>query len=85
MLPIDRGDVAVFPGDILAGDDDGIMVIPNEIIEEVIEECIQMTLFEDFVIEQVQNGQSIKGLYPPTNPETMKDFEQWKIKKSNTL
>ena len=77
-VPIGCGDVAVFPGDVLVGDDDGIMVIPNEIIDEVINECIQMTLFETFILEQVSKGYSIIGLYPPTNPVTFTDFEKWK-------
>lgn len=80
-VPIGCGDVAVFPGDIIVGDQDGVMVIPQGIINEVVEECVQMTLFEDFVLEQVNNGKSILGLYPPTNEETLKDFEAWKVKK----
>lgn len=78
-VPIGCGDVAVFPGDILVGDDDGIMVIPNNIIEEVAEECTNMTLYENFVLEKVSNGRSILGLYPLLNNEIRKEFEQWKL------
>lgn len=77
-IPIGCGDVAVFPGDILVGDKDGVMVIPFEIIKDVVNECVEMTLFEDFVLEQVNNGQSIIGLYPPTNELTLLNFENWK-------
>ena len=76
--PIGCGDVAVFPGDIIVGDDDGVMVIPEHFAEVVAEECIQMTLFETFVIENVNAGKSIIGLYPPTNPQTLSNFENWK-------
>ena len=76
--PIGCGDVAVFPGDIIVGDDDGVMVIPEHLAEVVAEECIQMTLFENFVIENVNAGESIIGLYPPTNPQTLSNFENWK-------
>ena len=76
--PIGCGDVAVFPGDILVGDDDGVMVIPADIADEVTEECLQMTLFENFVMENVQNGQSIIGLYPRTNEKIKARFEAWK-------
>ena len=79
-VPIGCGDVAVFPGDIIVGDKDGVMVIPQDIIEEVVNECEQMTLFEDFVLEQVNKGKTIIGLYPATNPQTLKDFEKWKQK-----
>lgn len=78
--PIACGDVAVFPGDILVGDDDGIMVIPAKIADGVADECLQMTLFEEFVIEKVQNGRKIVGLYPLTDEKIGAEFEQWKLK-----
>lgn len=77
-VPIGCGGVAVFPGDILVGDDDGVMVIPSNIINKIVNECIEMTLFESFVIEEIDKGHSIIGLYPPTNESTLKSFEAWK-------
>lgn len=76
-VPIACGDVAVFPGDYIVGDHDGVMVIPADIVEDIADECLNMTLFENFVIEQVEKGQSIIGLYPPTNPETQDAFNIW--------
>lgn len=77
-VPIGCGDVAVFPGDVLVGDDDGVMVIPAAMVDEVADECIEMTLFENFVLEQVLEGKSIIGLYPPINEKTLIDYETWK-------
>ena len=77
-VPIGCGDVAVFPGDIIVGDKDGVIVIPQEIMNDVVSECEEMTLFEDFVLEQVNNGASIVGLYPPTNEDTLLKYENWK-------
>ncbi len=79
--PIGCGDVAVFSGDMLVGDDDGVMVIPANITEEVADECLQMTLFEEFVMEKVQNGKSIIGLYPLTDDRIKSKFEGWKNSK----
>jgi len=79
-VPIGCGDVAVFPGDIILGDDDGVMVIPAHLIDELVEVCTNMTLFEEFVMEQVQKGRTIKGLYPLTDEKVKKDFEAWKRK-----
>lgn len=76
--PIGCGDVAVFPGDMLVGDDDGVMVIPAHIADEVADECLQMTLFEEFVMEKVKDGQSIIGLYPLIDEKMSKEFEIWK-------
>lgn len=80
--PIGCGDVAVFPGDILVGDDDGVMVIPAGIADEVADECLKMTLFEEFVMEKVKNGQSIIGLYPLVDKKIAVEFEAWRPNKT---
>lgn len=77
-VPIGCGDVAVFPGDIIVGDKDGVIVVPLELIHDVVLECEEMTKFEDFVLEQVNDGATIVGLYPPTKPETLVAFNKWK-------
>lgn len=81
-VPIGCGDVAVFPGDIVMGDDDGVMVIPAHLLDEVILECTNMTLFETFVLEQVQKGKTVIGLYPLTDEKIRKEFEEWNKKQS---
>ncbi|MGB5667259.1 MAG: hypothetical protein WBM53_10455, partial [Maribacter sp.] len=77
-VPIGCGDVAVFPGDIVVGDDDGVIIIPADLVNEVADECTEMTTFENFVLEKVNEGQSIKGLYPLTDEKAMSDFKRWK-------
>ena len=77
-VPIACGGVAVFPGDIIIGDQDGVMVIPNAIKDDVIAEAEAMTVFETFVIEQIKKGHSIIGLYPPTSEAIKKEFNDWK-------
>lgn len=76
--PIACGDVAVFPGDMIVGDDDGVMVIPSNIADDVADECLQMTLYEEFVFERVAKGEAIIGLYPITDEQVLLDFETWK-------
>jgi regulator of RNase E activity RraA len=77
-VPIGCGDVAVFPGDIVVGDGEGVIVIPAALADEVAEEAVQMTSFEDFVTEQVMKGKSILGLYPATDEQTNVDFASWR-------
>ena len=77
-LPIACGDVAVFPGDVVVGDADGVTIIPAEIADEIAVEAVEMTAFEDFVQEKVLEGRTIVGLYPPTNPQTAIDFAAWR-------
>lgn len=77
-VPIGCGGVPVFPGDIAVGDDEGVVIIPAGIADEIAEEATRMTLFEDFVAEEVMSGRSVTGLYPPTDPQALTDFEAWK-------
>lgn len=77
-VPIGCGDVAVFPGDILVGDDDCVIVIPQSIAGEVADEAREMTVYEDFVVEKVKSGTPIIGLYPRTKDEFIAEFEAWR-------
>ncbi|MBS7701622.1 MULTISPECIES: ribonuclease activity regulator RraA [unclassified Chelatococcus] len=79
-VPIACGDVAVFPGDVLVGDGDGVMVIPAHLAEEIAEECMRMESYETFVLEQVLDGAGIIGLYPCTKEEHEKAYEAWRTK-----
>jgi len=79
-VPIGCGDVAVWPGDVIVGDDEGVFVIPAHLADEVAAEAVEMTAFEDFVTEEVLNGRSIIGLYPATSEQTKLDFEAWRKK-----
>lgn len=81
-VPIGCGDAAVFPGDIIVGDDDGVIVIPADICETVTDECMEMTQFENFVLEKVNQGRSISGLYPLTNEKIKLEFETWRKNKT---
>ena len=77
-VPIGCGDVPVFPGDVLVGDHDGVVVIPANVADELADEAMEMTAFEDFVTEEVMNGRSILGLYPATDDRTRTDFAAWR-------
>lgn len=77
-VPIGCGDAPVFPGDVIVGDDDGVLVIPAHLADEIAAEAAEMTVFEDFVADQVAGGRSILGLYPATDPQTLVDFAAWR-------
>lgn len=78
QVPIGCGGVAVWPGDIIVGDGDGVVVVPAGIADSVAAEAAEMTAFEDFVTSEVQRGRSILGLYPPTDPQARADFVAWR-------
>ncbi|HUS95830.1 MAG TPA: ribonuclease activity regulator RraA [Hyphomicrobiaceae bacterium] len=77
-VPIGCGDAPVWPGDVLVGDGDGVVVIPAHIADEIAAEAVEMTAFEDFVTEKVNEGRSILGLYPPTDEANKAEFETWR-------
>jgi regulator of RNase E activity RraA len=78
-VPIGCGGVPVFPGDIVVGDGEGVVVIPANIADDVAQEAADQDVFETFVSEKVRAGASIVGLYPP-NEATQKEYAQWRAK-----
>jgi regulator of RNase E activity RraA len=77
-VPIGCGDVAVFPGDVVVGDDDSVIIIPAALADEVAAEAVEMTAYEDFVVERVKAGATIIGLYPPTDAANLALFADWR-------
>lgn len=77
-VPIGCGDVAVWPGDVIVGDGEGVVVIPASMADEIAAEAVEMTAFEDFVAEKVMEGRSILGLYPPTDEHNRTEFAAWR-------
>lgn len=77
QLPIGCGGVAVYPGDIIVGDSEGVIVVPRHLAKEVAEEAAEAEQREDFILRKIQNGASIVGVYPP-NEETTAEYEAWK-------
>jgi regulator of RNase E activity RraA len=77
-VPIGCGDAPVWPGDVIVGDHDGVLVVPAHLADELADEAVEMTAFEDFVAEEVMKGRSILGLYPATEEKTRTDFAAWR-------
>jgi regulator of RNase E activity RraA len=77
-VPIGCGDAPVFPGDVVVGDAEGVVIVPRHLADEIADEAIEMTAFEDFVAEEVMKGRSILGLYPATDEQTTRDFAAWR-------
>ncbi len=74
-VPIGCGDVAVWPEDLVVGDQEGVVIIPSKIINEIAEEVNSMTIYENFVIKEVKKGRSIRGLYPLTDKKIKSKFD----------
>jgi regulator of RNase E activity RraA len=78
-LPIGCGAVPVWPGDVMVGDNEAVVCIPAHLADEIANEATEMTAFEDFVMDRVQqHGRSILGLYPATDPGVADEFKAWR-------
>ena len=76
-VPIGCGGVPVYPGDVVVGDGEGVVVVPRGMADEIAAEALEMTAFEDFVEERVREGATIFGLYPP-DEDSRRAFEAWR-------
>jgi regulator of RNase E activity RraA len=75
-LPIGCGGVAVYPGDIIVGDVDGVVVIPRHLADEVARDAAEQERLEEFISKKVEAGAILRGTYPP-NSETMDEYHLW--------
>jgi regulator of RNase E activity RraA len=64
-VPIACGGVPVYPGDVMVGDLDGVVVIPRHLAEEVAHDATEQEQLEAWILEEVRGGRGIFGLYPP--------------------
>ena len=68
--------VTIQPGDILAGDADGVVVIPRDVAWDVAADAAEQERQEQFIAEQVAKGESVDGLYP-VGPRWRPAYEAW--------
>lgn len=80
-IPIGCGGVAVYPGDIIVGDVDGVVVIPRHLAEEVASDAAEQEQMEEFIIQKIADGAPLRGTYPPS-AETKEAYIAWKRSKS---
>ncbi|MGD9845739.1 MAG: ribonuclease activity regulator RraA [Variibacter sp.] len=73
--PIGCGGIAIFPDDVIVADDDGAVVIPQAIVEEVTQAAVEQERFETWAVGEVEKGVPLPGLYPP-NAETKARYER---------
>ena len=77
--PISCGGVAVFPDDIVVVDDDGAVLIPVAMLDQVVGEAVEQEAMEAWIMTEVERGVPLPGLYP-MNAETRARYEVGKTK-----
>lgn len=75
-LPIACGFVAIYPGDIIVGNADGVAVIPQHIVDEVAKDAAEQEELEAYIMRRVAAGEKLPGLYP-INERTRAEYAAW--------
>jgi regulator of RNase E activity RraA len=76
-VPIACGGVAVYPGDIVVADVDGVVIVPREMAEDVARDAAEQEQMEIFISQRIDEGRPLRGTYPP-NEETLAAYAQWR-------
>ncbi|MBW8079193.1 MAG: ribonuclease activity regulator RraA [Gallionella sp.] len=74
-VPIGCAGVPIYPGDILVGDSDGVVCIPQHLAAEVAKEAVEMEMVEQFVLGRIRDGAPLRGTYPP-DEQTLRLFRE---------
>ena len=77
QVPIACAGVAVYPGDILVGDRDGVIVVPRAIAEEIAQPSLEQEQLEAYVSTLIKAGEPLWGNYPPSE-ETEAKYQAWR-------
>jgi regulator of RNase E activity RraA len=78
--PIGCGGVPVYPGDVIVGDGEGVVVVPRHLADEVAADAAEQETLEAFVIQEIRTGKALPGVYPP-NEATRARYAQWRRKR----
>ncbi len=78
QLPISCGNVLIYPGDLIVGDDDGVVVCPQAIAEEVIIESVAQEEEEEFTRELIEEGANIVDVHGKLLGETLERYTKWR-------
>lgn len=73
--PVGIGGVAVYPGDVLFGDQDGVVVIPADLVDAIAEEAVSDTKYEDFAADEIAKGRSLFEVFPATE-DSYREFQK---------
>jgi regulator of RNase E activity RraA len=76
QVPIGCAGVAVYPGDVLVGDRDGVIVVPRALAPVIAGPAAEQERLETYLRERVRQGEPLRGVYPP-DESTLADYRAW--------
>ncbi|MEM0987994.1 MAG: ribonuclease activity regulator RraA [Pseudomonadota bacterium] len=74
--PVTAGGVPIFPGDVIVGDSEGVVAVPQHLAADVAEAGAAQDQLEGWVHRRLAEGYPIKGLYPP-DEKSQKAYQAW--------
>ena len=81
--PVQCGGVLVWPGDVILGDDEGVVVLPSQLAAEIIDEAVHHDEVEQALLEHTQANKISPKFFYPFNEETEKIYQAWKKKRDS--
>ena len=79
--PIACGGVLVWPGDVILGDDEGVVVLPSQLAGELVDEAIHHDEVEQALLEYTQREKVSPKLFYPFNEDTERIYQEWKSRR----
>lgn len=76
-LPIGCAGVAIYPGDIVMGDADGVMAIPAAVAADVAREAVAAAAYEDYAAERIDRGATLFEMFPASEA-SLEAFRLWR-------
>ena len=77
-VPVGLAGVPVLPGDVVMGDANGLVFIPQHVADDIAKAAVERELLEEFVIGRVRDGAPLQGTYPP-DEATLRAFAEWRL------
>lgn len=77
QVPIGCAGILVMPGDVVVGDEEGVVVIPSAIVDDVARDAVRQEDVETFALERVRAHEPLRDLYP-LRPSRQTEYEEWR-------
>ena len=81
QVPIGCAGVLVMPGDVMVGDEEGVVVVPAALVDEVARDAARQDEVEEFALERIRAKEPLRDLYP-LQPSRQADYEAWRARRS---
>jgi regulator of RNase E activity RraA len=72
-VPIGCAEVAIYPGDIMVGDQEGVVCVPKHLAPEIARAAADQDQLEGWIQNEIAGGKPLRGTYPPDD-ETLKRY-----------